>query len=157
MKKSIKNTISLVAVLFAFSSFCFAQEELSLARSWSLSFDNESEKAEVKVKMTDEYNYMKFIVNSSFTKGKMLVELIDPNGKKQGNFTVKAYGEIKKGKNTNSKSRVAGNMQKAFKHPLIGTWIIRAIPSSATGELQINVQQQFLPKIDYVEIKDSQE
>jgi hypothetical protein len=120
------------------------KDPVKVQRSRILNFNNESKKTEVKVNMTDDYNYISFRIVSFFEKGCVIVEIIDPKGEKQGTCTVKSDDNIIVGENTTTKEHVSGEITKDFRYPLNGEWIIRVIPTAATGSVQIEIMQQYL-------------
>ena len=167
MKNSMKLFTSLGVLLIAYSGFVYGQEattvtgyplkstgtaatsdreQLQIHRASSLRFENESEKSEVKVNMTGDYNLLLIQIASSFESGKVTLEMIDPKGEKRGSFNLKTDDPIVvKGKNTTSKEMVSGNLNKEFQNPLKGEWIIRAIPVDATGSINISITQEYRP------------
>jgi hypothetical protein len=122
------------------------REQLKITRASMLRFDNESEKSEVKINMTADYNLLQLQIVGNFESGKVTLELIDPKGEKRGSFNLKTDDPIVvKGKNTTSKDMVSGNLNKEFQNPLPGEWIIRAIPVNATGSINISITQEYQP------------
>lgn len=163
MKNSMKLLTGLGVLLITFYGSVFGQEavtvtghplrstgvasdreQLKINRASSLRFDNESEKSEVKINMTADYNFLQIQIASNFESGKMTLELIDPKGEKRGSFNLITDDPIVvKGKNTTSREMVSGNLNKEFRNPLAGEWIIRAIPVDATGSINISITQEY--------------
>ena len=157
MKNSFKITTSILIMIFAFSSFGFGQEEVKIQKQKSLKFAGESKKAEVIIKSSSEYNYLKIAINCMLEEGDITIDIIDPNGKKQGTFTIKSDKTTNIGSKTEIREMVSGSMNKVLSEPINGEWIIRAIPSSAKGNAQFNIVQGFEPKIDMIDIKTIKE
>jgi len=153
MKKALKFSVALAVILFTVSSICMAQDEVKIKRSKLLFFKGESQKAEVKVKSTKEYNYLVLKLHCQLTEGNVTINIFDPEGKKQGTFTIKTDEPPVIGENTQSQQKVSGQMSKVFGKPLTGDWILKATPSSAVGNLSIDITQGFEPKIDMINIQ----
>ena len=153
MKKAVKISTAILFFMFAFLSIAFSQEEVKIDRARELSFEGESKKAEIKVNSTEEYNYLVIRINCQLSAGDMKVEILDPGGKIKGNFTVKSDETLTIGDKTTSESNVAGQMSKVFAHPVKGDWIVRAVPSSATGRLTLLTTQGFEPRIDLIDLR----
>lgn len=153
MKNSLKITASFLIMIFAFTSFGFGQEEVKISKQKHLTFEGESKKAEVIIKATSEYNYLKIAINCMLEEGDITMDIIDPNGKKQGTFTIKTDKTTNIGSKTVIREMVSGSMNKVLSEPIKGDWIIKAIPNSAKGKAQFNITQGFEPKIDMIDIK----
>jgi len=103
--------------------------------------------------------------------GELTIEIIDPNGDKQGTFSVgcqidsktsekshvyktkdenpRVYKTISEkstdstNDNTKTKEIVNASISKTIKNPIKGNWIIKAIPKEAHGELTIDSGQHY--------------
>jgi hypothetical protein len=129
--------------------FALPQEHwVTIRRTAKLYFDGESKASEVKIKMTDEHNYLTIGIQSSFWTGTLSIELIDPKGVNQGKFTLKTDDLVVTGDKTRVNEEVKGNMQKDFSNPMKGEWIVRAIPLSAKGHIEVSIVQQYRPGIE---------
>ena len=124
------------------------KDDITINRSRSMAFQNESKKSEVKITMTDEYNYLGISIRSKFIKGTVVVEIIDPKGEKQGSYTLKTEETVVLGDNTTSGEEVSGEFDKYFRLPLNGEWIIRAVPTMATGNIQLVLTQRYIRRTD---------
>jgi hypothetical protein len=102
----------------------------------------------VKITMTNEYNYLGISIQSQFSKGIVVVEIFDPKGDKQGSYTLKTEETVVLGDNTSSGEVVTGEFDKYFKLPINGEWIIRAVPTSATGTIQLILTQKYINRLD---------
>ncbi len=159
MEKKIR-IISIMIILLVISSIGLAQEApkanssqgySKLERSNSLLFKNESKISEVQVSISDEYNFLSLNIVCSLTAGELLVEVVNPKGEIKGNYTVINNSVITMGKNTESKETVNGQMEKRFRNPSIGNWIVRVKPKNATGSAKIFSTLIHHPKADYME------
>jgi len=179
MKNSIKMLAGSVALLFALTTTCAgqvttvgktikstgekvvtgkasesSQESISLEKNKELIFNEESIPSAVKFNVSTEYNYLRINISCSLASGIVAIELIDPTGKKQGIYTVKSEDNIVKGDKTQVGETAQGNMQKMFRNPLKGDWLITVAPIKAKGKVRININQQVNPRIDYIELTE---
>jgi hypothetical protein len=127
---------------------------VSIQRKALLTFKGESKISEVKIKMTDEYNFLKIMISSNFRAGQITVELLDPKGEKRGEYNLKSNELIITGDNTTIQEEVSGNLQKDFSNPLKGEWIIRAVPVAAEGTINVMIIQEFHPENERYKITE---
>jgi hypothetical protein len=128
------------------------QETLSIQRSKRFDFDDESTNAETKIKSTEEYNVLLIAVATALNQGSIVVDILDPKGVKQGTFTLVADEPSVVGGKTKYTGSVTGQIQKQFRYPMKGEWIIRATPTNAKGSVDIRIKQEFIPNLDYKEL-----
>ncbi len=127
------------------------QGSFKLARNRVLDYTNESKKSELKVSMTEEYNYLRIRIISTIFKGGTKLEICNPKGEVVGSYTVKADDEVVLGEQTKTSESVQGELTKSFRFPIKGDWIIRAMPTAATGSVLIEIYQEFYPNLDWVD------
>jgi hypothetical protein len=179
MKNSIKMLAGSVALLFALTATCpgqvttewktfestgekpipgkaveSGQESIKLEKIKELAFNEETTPSRVKFNVSEEYNYLRISIDCRLSSGIMTIELADPNGKKQGIYTVKSEDNIFKGNKTQVAESAQGNMQKMFRHPLKGDWLISVDPIKAKGNIKISIIQQMDPRIDYIDLHE---
>lgn len=160
MKKSIKVIGILILIMVASYSIGWAQEAPTIERqeytemesSKTLHFKNESKKAEVQIKVTDEFNFLLIEIQGTFKEGETLIELFDPKGIKKGYFTIKTETNISKGKNTTVMEMVSGKLAKHYRDPIKGDWLIRISPKMAVGYININSSLIYNPRINVLEL-----
>jgi hypothetical protein len=129
-------------------------ESRTINRLKELVYENESGKSEIKISSSDEYNFIRINLLASVEAGTIGVEIVDPGGTKQGNFIVKADEGTMTGSHTKAlHDQVTGEMQKDFRVPAKGDWIIRAIPQSATGSLRVGISQRYIYNLDYIDTR----
>jgi hypothetical protein len=157
MKTLIKITAILFVSMLAISSTCFSQEYIKMERQKHLRFEKESETLEVKIKVTDEYNFFKVKIECTVTEGEIQLELLDPKGNLKGNFTIKTDSNLKTGKRTTVEESVRGSLEKTFRYPLIGDWIIKIKPNEAKGDMSIGSLLYYHPKADMLEMEQIEE
>jgi hypothetical protein len=135
--KTMIARIGMPFLLVVFSVAGWGQEYTKLERSKILHFDNESLQEEVKIDVPEEYNYFRIKIQGRFNKGDVLVEWFDPSGELMRDFTIKSgskgagEGELQKA------GAVAGEMEKAFRDPETGTWVVRVTADHAEGQLRV--------------------
>jgi len=119
------------------------KDQIKLERSRRLDFSNASKKSEVKINMTEDHNWLHLKISSNFSTGAVVVEIIDPNGEKRGTYTIKTDDPVELGENTTTAEHVNAELAKDFRYPQNGEWIVRAIPTSATGWIVIEITQEY--------------
>lgn len=124
---------------------------VSIRRKATLTFTGESKTSEVKINMTEDYNFLKIFIQSSFRSGSIAVELVDPKGEKRGEYHLKSNDLIITGDKTTIQEEVVGNLQKDFSNPLKGEWIVRAVPVSAEGTITVMIIQEYAPVLGTTE------
>ena len=132
MKKSIK-LLSIFTVLFFLSMPLIAQECSGISLNRNIQLNKSSDIEEIKIDVAKNTNHMNIGVNSTIRSGSLTVELFDPKGNKQGNFSV----ESQISSNDQKKECVSGQMQKTIKNPMSGHWIVKLKPKKAQGEVSI--------------------
>jgi hypothetical protein len=120
------------------------KESIKVSRTATLEFTPKSTTAEVKVNMTEDYNYLDFSIEGHIKSGSITVDLIDPKGDNKGTFNLKldemkVTGDAKVAK----VEVVTGAMKKCFSNPLNGSWIIRATPVVTEASVYITIIQEF--------------
>ncbi len=124
-------------------------------RSNELFFKVESKTSEVQVSVTDEFNFLSLKIECHLTVGELTVEIFNPKGELKGDFTVINNSVVTKGKNTQSKETVAGQIEKHFRTPHTGIWLIRINPKNATGTAVIVNTMVYNPReslLEYYEV-----
>lgn len=146
MKTLVKLFAGTLTFMFLLTNLSFGQgTELDLKRSISLSGDSETEEIEIKVEETVLLNIN---IKSNVKVGGLTIEIYDPNGEKQGNFSVGSQLNLNKSsmesKDKKSKNEeVSGQIEKKIKEPVNGNWIIKIIPNKAEGTVLIRSKQVY--------------
>ncbi len=121
------------------------EEYTEMESSKTLQFNNESNPAEVKIPVTNDFNLLIIEVHGTFQRGETLVELFDPKGNKKGFFTIKTESSISKGSNTAVMEKVSGKLAKHYRDPASGDWLIKISPDKAVGYIKINTTLAYRP------------
>ena len=147
MKTLVKLFAGTLTFMFLLTNLSFGQgTELDLKRSINLSGDSETKEIEIKVE--DENLLLNIIIKSNVKYGALTIEIYDPNGEKQGNFSVGSQLSSKRSstesKDEKSKNEeVNGQIEKKIKEPVKGNWIIKIIPNKAEGTVLIRSKQVY--------------
>ena len=97
----------------------------------SIRIDADSKPKEVSIKVKSDTKKLDIAILSAVTKGKIKIELYNPDGVLKGSFTIETQVS------SATAEKVTGNIRKYLKQPKPGTWIIKIIPVEATGEISI--------------------
>ncbi|KXK22380.1 MAG: hypothetical protein UZ12_BCD005003259 [Bacteroidetes bacterium OLB12] len=103
----------------------FSSAITTLERNFRLDKDSKTE--EITLEIPQDSPKFELKVGSSVSSGKLTIEIYDPKGVKQGNYTV--------GLQANSEKETTGRITKYFKQPHSGVWKIKLIPEQATGSV----------------------
>lgn len=152
MKKAIKISSSVVVLTIVFLSQTFGQDISRLSKSQDLSFKGESQKTEITIKTSKEYNHLVISIEGRLQAGSASFEIIDPKGKVQANFNIKTEEKVSKGEKTTMTTLVKGQIHKSFRNPIIGDWIIRISPKDGTGYVGLEYDQIYHSKADLIEV-----
>ena len=154
MKTLIKNAACLIILLLTANFTGFGQEYIKLERSMILPHDLQSKIDGVLIKVSDEYNYLKVKVQGQVNKGDILVELVDPEGEVRRNFTLKTSSAAIEGIDLGEKGYVAGEMEKSYRNPPTGNWLVRVTYNpEANGKIKVNSLLIYNPRADLIELE----
>lgn len=130
MKKSIKTILGIlfVSILFTFSAI--AQERTNFNIHRTIELKNDSENKEVIIEANENDCCFILRINSLAQAGDIRIEIYDPEGKKQGNFSVGCEIDSK-----NSNETVNGMIAKHIENPALGKWKVKILPKNASGKV----------------------
>jgi hypothetical protein len=147
MKKMAKLVSATFLAMLIFAGYAMGQNENTLIKlNRNIRLNGDSEKEEVKVEVNEKTKLFFLKIRSDIRAGALTIEISDPNGEKKGNFSVGSQinMSMKNRKEEDSKSEtVHGEINKIFKEPLTGNWIIKIIPAKSHGIVRINTKQDF--------------
>jgi len=147
---SIHTVFLITLMLTGISGNC---QNSQLSSSKIVEFHAEATPTEIKVSVTDEFNYLRFYIQGFFEEGEVEFKIFDPNGISKGGFIIKTDSDVKKGMATSIKSSVTGKMSKSYRNPEKGNWLIQIKPlKRSTGRTEIKTLQIFNPKADILEL-----
>jgi hypothetical protein len=131
MKKIIPIS-TLLFLLFAISSLGQANQK-RLNIETAISFNDQSETTDLKFPVSQVTN-LNMAIGTRTNQGELTIELYDPQGEKQGNFTIGSPA-------FSSKEPVTGTLEKKITNPRKGEWIVRFIPKNASGSVEVHCTQ----------------
>lgn len=140
MKKSIKTIVGIL--LFALvGSSVYSQDVFSVQSKIEL--NGSSEQSDMKIEVTSDKCHLDINVRCVITEGELKIEIYDEKGKKQGSFSTGGLTENKVVKSDpNLKKETVKKVNGVVEeNASIGTWIVRVIPSNATGEFALDYRQ----------------
>lgn len=152
----MKKKITILAVLvFALASISFGQSKAStinlkgqtmtLKENFEQNFsqgsefrvrrtvdlENDSKAEEIYIEISENTIDFNLKIEGRIRQGKLLVEIYDSAGKKQGNFTIETQMDSDK------KEEVNGQFRKTWKNVPKGQWTVKIIPTKATAKVMI--------------------
>jgi len=143
MTKSIK-LIATVSLILFMAPIAIAQHENHCSNSntsRSIELNDSSSNKVVKVEVKDNSKHLMIGVNSTITSGSLTMEIFDPKGNKQGNFSVESMMSSNSNSKGKNKETVCGQLNKSFKDPMKGDWTVKLKPKKVSGKIQINSHQ----------------
>ncbi len=153
MKINFLTKTLLILVLAGIGYAGFGQEYTKTESSKSLEFTGESKVAEVTIPVGSEIDLLRFTINTTLKKGKALIEIFDPADEVKGSYRIVAEEGVKKGSKTYVKSNVKGTLERQYRDPATGDWMIKITPKDALGLSEIESVMIHHPKADILEIE----
>ena len=117
-----------------------------------ISLNEDSEKKEILIPISGPIVRFTINIASRISEGELTIEMYDPSGEKQGNYSVdnqisaRLDKSDKNAKMTN-KEIVTGKIDKSIEYPISGNWKVLIIPKNASGELLIESNQMSTKQI----------
>lgn len=136
MKKFTKTILGILLISVLFTSSAIAQERTSFNIHRTIELKNDSETKEVNIEVNEKECRFNLIINSLAEAGEIRVEIYDPEGKKQGNFSVGCDVDSK-----NSNETVNGMISKTIENPALGKWKVKILPKNASGKVMVEFSQ----------------
>ena len=186
MKKLSKRLSVAILFLSFLTSISYGQAKTDLNFSKNIILKSDSEEQKVPVTVSDSCTSLSFRIAGTIQEGELTVEIYDPKGEKQGNFSISCLSKTSKtnkNKNqsenssdannndaassttaslsstessststssstssssmsTSASSISQGRFNKSVKNPIKGIWIIKIMPSHASGKVLIDSEQE---------------
>lgn len=137
MTKSIKLLAVLSLTLFI-TAPVIAQKSCSSSRETkNIQLDGTSKTEEIQLEVTKDLTCLNIGLNSTIENGSLTVEIFDPKGDKQGNFSVERQMSSNSSSSGKSKDIVCGQLNKNIQEPMKGKWTVKLKPKNATGDVTI--------------------
>ena len=115
------------------TGYLFQAQETSKTRvKRTIQFDGSSEEEKIVIEVRSNTKRFNLEISGAIGAGKFEVEVLDPEGKVKGQFSLSTQAK------SSASETVNGYLEKGVSYPQSGEWIIRIIPKKAEGELQIN-------------------
>lgn len=152
MKKLSGKFLAAILLLVVITSYSWGQDNTDFSLNRNLILKSESQEQKITVAISEIYSSLKLSINAMIQEGELTIEIYDPNGEKQGNFSIGCQlGTPKINKNeiqservsdSGTKEMVQGRITRTIAKPLKGNWIVKIIPKSASGQVQISSDQK---------------
>lgn len=139
--KCLFTQVPFLLILFLNSTFAQAPQK-RLRFQTDVSFNSQSEATEVKFPVL-QFENLSMTIESHNYEGELTIELYDPQGEKQGNFTVGSptFSGKKDESKVPPRESVRGSLSKKIANPIKGEWIVKLIPKNSTGSIEIDCVQ----------------
>ncbi|GAB5399849.1 MAG: hypothetical protein Aureis2KO_14340 [Aureisphaera sp.] len=113
----------------------------SYQTSKSIDLEDSSKNESVKISVSEDLMCLNIGVSSNISSGTLTMEIYNPNGDKQGNYTVASEFNSSSSNGGKSTETVCGQINKTFKEPMKGDWVVKLKPKKVTGKIQIHSHQ----------------
>ena len=132
-----------------------AEEQRKLAEEWRNSVinlydadltisDNDSKSKSINIKITEKHTLF-FNINGSIKSGNVLIEILNPDGKREGELSLQHPKESVQKTDTNFSEGTSGSINKTINAPEIGEWTVKITPIKSIGNIHISVAQYIKP------------
>lgn len=135
-----------------------ADEQRKIVEEWRNSIKNllnenitlsgeDSKIRSVKIIVTNK-NALFFNIYGDINSGNVLIEILNPNGKKEGELSLEHRTDSTPKTVTKLSGNTSGSLNKTINSPEIGDWLIKITPEKSNGNINISVAQYIKPTID---------
>lgn len=135
----------LVAMFWA-SSLALSAQTNELNLQHSLKLNEKSVEQSIKVDVAGDVESLKIDIRCSLEKGEVIIELYDPEGKRQGKFTLGSKTNIGSQADADGKNDVQredGKLEKIVSNPVNGNWVIKITPTKTKAQVSIRTYQAY--------------
>ena len=158
-----KRAVYLIICIFlvplaSFGQIVSSSSETKVELQRTIQLKNDSKTEEIIIDIKPKTLKLAMWINSSVTHGTLTIEVYDPKGTKQGNYTIgtqlisgkyssctndgqpQLIGKYSNGQLkliSEKKEIVQGNIRKSLVEPQFGKWIVKIIPTDVTGNIRI--------------------
>ncbi|MEE4176711.1 MAG: hypothetical protein V2I46_04305 [Bacteroides sp.] len=116
-----------------------AQERTVFNTERALILENESKEQQITIDVSETYDALSLNIGANLHEGKLTIEIFDPSGEKQGNFSIGT--QLEGVSNPGTRERVQGKINKVFENPRKGKWLVKISPLNAKAQINIQVRQ----------------
>jgi flagellar biosynthesis GTPase FlhF len=128
-----------------------AEEQRKIAEEWRNSIKNllnedftmsgeDSKMKSVNIKVTNE-NALFFNINGEINSGNILIEILNPNGKKEGELSLEHRQNSTPKTGTMYSGKTSGSLNKTINSPESGEWSVKFTSEKSIGHVNISVSQ----------------
>ena len=128
-----------------------AFEQRKLAEEWRKSIKkihrenitfskNKSEVASIPIEVNKK-NTLFFNINGSISSGNMIIEIFNPNGKKEGELSLEHRKKSTSQTGVKYSDNTSGSLNKTINSPEIGDWLVKITAEKAESNVNISVAQ----------------
>lgn len=134
-----------LAVFCLLSSFAIVAQSNELNTQNSLFLNEKSKEQSIKVEVAGGVENLQIQIRCSLTKGEVIVELFDPEEKRQGKFTVGSKDNLgtPKGEKEQNETREDGKLEKIVVNPVNGIWTIKITPTKTKAKIDVRSNQKY--------------
>lgn len=97
----------------------------------TIQLENDSKAEDVILEIEAGTELFDLMIECSLVAGKLVIEVFDPDGVKQGNFSAATQLDSEK------QERVQGRFMKTLNDPMPGNWKVKIVPTSARGSIKM--------------------
>jgi hypothetical protein len=106
MKKLSKRLLAAILLLSFLTGYSYGQDKTDLNLSKNIILKSESAEQKVPVTVTAKCTSVNFRVSAEIQEGGLTIEIYDPKGEKQGNFSISCQPGISKTELVNDQSEI---------------------------------------------------
>lgn len=168
--KELSNRLLITALfLFYITNIILGQGKTDFNVIRSITLNGVSEIQKIILPITEQYNDLNLNIMSNLNEGDLTIEIYDPVGENQGNFSIGCQLNLPKLKKNKpelenkldtliigtplngssygyngyiyNNESVQGKISRSFKNPIKGNWIVKIIPKNAKGFIRIETSQ----------------
>ncbi len=131
----MKQFMKQLPILLMILTPCFALGQVTKSsENRRIQFAGSSDTETITVYVLEKTSEMMISVRSSIKEGKLMVEVYDPSGEKQGQFFIESQVQS----NDKKHEIVSGTFNKSVVSPATGQWKIKLIPNQAHGSVSFS-------------------
>jgi hypothetical protein len=143
--------LTIMAIFLMQCSRLAAQQDTLHSQTTFIRLNGETQIKEVKMPLRDSLNSVNLVATAMIGSGSIDLEIYDPAGKKQGNFSLACEMDNANSRNKEkltlkdideSDQKALGNLYRTIKNPLRGAWIAKVKNNGAIGTIQLNFTQK---------------
>jgi len=147
MKKSLSIFPVVLILLLSPAGIVSGQGKTDFNVKRQIELNGEKDIQEIFLPVSENNSLLSLKITSVIHEGDLTIEVYDPEGERQGNFSIGCQYNSKTsrgaGGSKSSPETVNGQILRTFNNPISGDWIVRIIPNNPVGSLQIESSQKY--------------